>query len=86
MAVIEIVDKISAAIDGNDYSVGLFIDLSKAFDTLDHNILFNKLHHYGLSHNLKIVPSMLIIMNYSHLNLILSVTFHKDQYWDLFYF
>ena len=35
MAVMEMVDKISAAIDGNDYSVGLFIDLSKAFDTLD---------------------------------------------------
>ena len=42
------VDKISSAIDGNDYSVGLFIDLSKAFDTRDHKILFNKLHHYGI--------------------------------------
>ena len=48
MAVIEMVDKISAAIDVNDYSVGLFIDLSKAFDTLDHKILFNKLYHYGI--------------------------------------
>ena len=48
MAVIEMVDKISAAIDGNDYSVGLFIDLSKAVDTLDHKILFNTLYHYGI--------------------------------------
>ena len=46
MAVIEMVDKISAAFDGNDYSVGLFIDLSKAFDTLGHKILINKLYHY----------------------------------------
>ena len=48
MAVMEMVDKISATIDGNYYSVGLFIDLSKAFDTLDHKILFNKLYHYGI--------------------------------------
>ena len=48
MAVIEMVNKISEAIDKGDYSVGLFIDLSKAFDTLDHYLLFDKLEHYGV--------------------------------------
>jgi hypothetical protein len=48
MAVINMVDKITAAIDANEFSVGLFIDLSKAFDTLNHNILFDKLEHYGI--------------------------------------
>ena len=39
MAVVKMVDKISEAIDANEYSIGIFIDLSKAFDTLNHSIL-----------------------------------------------
>ena len=48
MAVIDTVDKISAAMDSNEFSIGLFIDLSKAFDTLNHKILLQKLNHYGI--------------------------------------
>jgi len=39
MAVVDTVDKISSAMDSNKFSIGLFIDLSKAFDTLNHKIL-----------------------------------------------
>ena len=48
MAVLEMVDKISDAIDNKCYSIGVFVDLSKAFDTLDHDILLGKLAYYGI--------------------------------------
>ena len=34
--------------DNNKFAVGVFVDLQKAFDTVDHNILLNKLDHYGI--------------------------------------
>ena len=51
MAVLEMTDKISAAMKNNQFSVGVFVDLSKAFDTLDHNILLNKLNYYWDTRN-----------------------------------
>jgi Reverse transcriptase (RNA-dependent DNA polymerase) len=48
MAVMDMYDKISSAIDNSEYSIGIFLDLSKAFDTLDHETLIVKLMHYGI--------------------------------------
>ena len=42
------IDKIQRAIDSKNYSCGIFIDLCKAFDTVDHHILLDKLEYYGI--------------------------------------
>ena len=41
-------EKISSAIDRREHTVGLFLDLSKAFDTVNSDILFDKFEHYGI--------------------------------------
>ena len=48
LALTEITDKIKFAIDNNEYVVGVFLDLCKAFDTVDHSILLQKLKYYGI--------------------------------------
>ena len=48
LAIIELVEEITTAIDEGKTTVGVFIDLKKAFDTVNHNILVKKLEHYGI--------------------------------------
>ena len=43
MAVLDLIDNLSNSIDKKEFSVGVFIDLSKAFDTVNHKILIDKL-------------------------------------------
>ena len=47
-ALLLITDKIQRAIEGGLFSCGIFLDLRKAFDTVDHSILLAKLYSYGI--------------------------------------
>ena len=47
-ALIDVVEYIYKSLDDNKFVFGVYIDLKKAFDTVDHDILLAKLEHYGI--------------------------------------
>ncbi len=48
-ATLELVNRITLEMDNRNTPISIFLDLSKAFDTLDHHILIKKLEYYGLN-------------------------------------
>ena len=48
-ATLDLSDRITNALDMNENPLAIFMDLSKAFDTLDHRILLSKLSYYGIN-------------------------------------
>ena len=48
LALLLLVDKVSNALENGDFVLGLFLDFSKFFDTVNHDILFLKLEKYGI--------------------------------------
>ena len=47
-ALISMKESIKERLDNRKYGCGIFIDLQKAFDTVNHEILFGKLEHCGI--------------------------------------
>ena len=47
-AILEIINQIQTNMDRKLYTCEIFIDLQKAFDTVDHTILLKKRDHYGV--------------------------------------
>ena len=47
-ALVDITETIREALDNGKFACGIFIDLQKAFDTVNHDILINKLNYYGI--------------------------------------
>ena len=47
-ALVNLTENIKFSLDKNKLGCGIFIDLQKAFDTVNHNILLSNLEHYGI--------------------------------------
>ena len=59
LAALELIDRIVTKMDQNEVPLNIYLDLSKAFDTLNHSILISKLQYYGIKGN-----SLHLLKNY----------------------
>ena len=48
LVLIEVIDSIYRSLNSGKIVCGVFLDLQKAFDTVQHNILLHKLFNYGV--------------------------------------
>ena len=58
-AQLELIDRLIHDLDNGKTPVNIYVDLSKAFDTINHDILLYKMTHYGFSEN-----SLFLLKNY----------------------
>ena len=84
--ILQLVNDISSSFERREYTLGIFVDLSKAFDTVDHEILISKLEYYGiksktlkwlksyLSETSNVYPTQMLAKQACA---VLSVAFHK---------
>lgn len=59
LALLSLTDFLKSSIDNGNFTGSVFLDFTKAFDTISHNILFSKLESLGITG-----PSLTFIKNY----------------------
>ena len=64
------IEHIVNSLKRENHVLGIFIDLSKAFDTIDHEILLYKLHHYGIRGNTHKLLSSYLTNRYQYINVL----------------
>ena len=60
-ALISLTESIKNFLDNKEIVSGIFIDLEKAFDTVNHSILCDKLNYYGLEANSMILLNLILL-------------------------
>ena len=86
LALIEFTDNIRNILDEGNYAISVFVDLTKAFDTVDHEILLDKMDMYGIRGHANDFFRSYLNKRYSVNNGVESYIgdvkcgYHKDQY------
>ena len=94
LATVYFTDEIRKAMDKGMLTGAIYIDLSKAFDTISHSSIIEKLPDFGITGmpqqwmaaTYSVAVNKFLSMDGNPLGNLCSVVFHKDRSWDLFSF
>jgi hypothetical protein len=92
MATYNLINEILEALNNKRKVVGIFFDLEKAFDCVNHNILLSKLEFYGITDNIynlsksylenryqRVILNDVLIIMLLLIGVLLSMVYRKDQ-------
>ena len=93
-AIVQPVDQIRNSFESKQYTLGVFVDLSKTFDTANHKILISKFENYGIRGKnllwfISYLTNRIQFIKYNNLNTSFQKILcgvRKAQYSDLYYF